>query len=303
VQRAAKGATPAFLEGKLFVGVDLSMVVAAVQHSARSKQLLSGITAELANAGDGTIFFLDELHALLAAGPEGGAHEITLLLKKGLLSGDVHCIASATPEEYRTALKRARWLERCFLAVEVQPATEADAIRILQAVKTRFEEFHSVQYTEDALTAAVVYSSRYVKDRNLPDKAIDLIDDAGAYVKMKQEKTALPEEVMEIRKRINFIAKRHENAVNNHEFEKARFYSDEERKERENLRELQQKHNIKDTNVGTVTVEHIEEVLARWTGMAVAAIRQGASAPGTETPEPSAEPQRPVRKPKKKKPS
>src|SRR6266853_170175 len=301
VQRVAEGAAPAFLEGKLFVGVDLSMVVTAIQHSGHFKQFLSAITTELTSAGADTIFFFDELHALLAAGPAGGAHEITLLLKKALLNGDVRCIASATPEEYRAAIKKARWRERCLLTVEVQPATEADAIRILQAAKARFEEFHSVQYTEDALTAAVVYSSRYVKDRNLPDKAIDLIDDAGAFVKMQQKKVALPEEVMESRKRLKFIAKRHDMAVSNHEFEKARFYSDEERKERETLRELQQKHNIKDTNVGTVTVEHIEEVLARWTGMSVTAIRQGTSTPEIEAQEPSEEPKQRVRKPKKKK--
>ena len=276
-QRLADGAAPTFLGREALVALDLSLVVAGAQHSARSKEFLKAVAAELAAAGAGTIFFFDELHALLAAGPAGGAHEITLLLKKALLGGEVRCIASTTPEEYALARKKARWLDRCFKAVEVQPATEAQAIKILQLSKERFEKFHGVQYTEDALAAAVVYSNRHIKDRFLPDKAIDLIDDAGALVKMQRGKAALPDELTECGKRIKLIVHRMENAIASHEFEKARFYSEEERKERETLQELQRKYNVQNPQASTVTVEHIEEVLARWTGTPVTAIREGDS--------------------------
>jgi len=138
--------------------------------------------------------------------------------------------------------------------------------------KDRFEKFHSVQYADDAITAAVHLSQRLIANHSLPDKAIDVIDDAGAFVKMKQEKAVLPKEVIEAKKRLKFIAARHENAVENHEFEKARFYSDEERTQREVLAQLKLKHNIPERQV--VTKQDIEEALARWTGMPIEAVRE-----------------------------
>ncbi len=115
-------------------------------------------------------------------------------------------------------------------------------------------------------------STRFIPDRFLPDKAIDLIDEAGARVKLRQ--TTLPGEVADIQKRIKFIVHRMENAIANHEFEKARFYSDEERKERENLRQLREKYNLDDTSTGVVTKDDIEDVVARWTGVPMTAIKE-----------------------------
>lgn len=300
VQRVADNSAPAFLQGKLFVAIDLAMIVTAAQHSRNPRQFLSAITTEMTKPDTNTLFFFNDLHNLLAAGPKSGGHEITMLLKPALLSGKVRCITSATPEEYENAVKQAPWLKECFLSVTVHPPTEEEAIKVLQIVKGRFEKFHSVQYTEDALTAAVVLSNRLVKNHCLPDKAIDVIDDAGAYAKMVQEKAKLPAEVIEAKKRLTFISRRHEAAVTNHEFEKARFYADEERKQRETLTQLQQKHNIPDKHV--VTREHIEEALARWTSMPVAAVRQAASSPEMETQKPAAA-RKGTRKPKKKKSS
>jgi ATP-dependent Clp protease ATP-binding subunit ClpC len=289
-QRFADGTGPTFLGPGVFIALDLSLVVAAAQHSTRSKEFLKAVAAELA-VGAGTIFFFDELHTLLAAGPAGGALEITLLLRKALLSGEVRCIASATPEECALARKNAPWLDRCFIPVKVLPTTEAQAIMILQSSKERFEKFHGVQYSEDALAAAVVYSNRHIKDRFLPDKAIDLLDDAGALVKMQCGKGALPDEINECAKRIKLIVHRMENAIASHEFEKARYYSEEERKERKTLDELRQKYNVQNPQASMVTKEHVEEVLARWTGMPLAAIREeNASNSAAETEQRSPEP-------------
>ncbi|MGB8131499.1 MAG: Clp protease N-terminal domain-containing protein [Candidatus Angelobacter sp.] len=273
-QRLTDGRDRTFLKQEVLVALDLSLAVAAAQHSARSKQFLNAVEAELV-AAPGTIFFFDELYALLAAAPAGEAHEITLLLKKALLEGEVPCIASATPEEYLVARQKASWIDRCFTTVEVNPATEAETLTILQASKERFEKFHGVQYMQDALAAGVAYSNRYITDRFLPDKAIDLIDDAGALVKMQRAKAGLPDDLLESEKRLKLIVHRMENAVANHEFEKARFYSEEERKERETLHSLQKKYSIQNPDANTVTVEHVEEALAHWTGMTVAAIREG----------------------------
>ena len=130
----------------------------------------------------------------------------------------------------------------------------------------------AVASADDAITAAVHLSQRLIVNHYLPDKALDVIDDAGAYVKMKQERALLPKEVIEAKKRLKFIANRHENAVENNEFEKARFYSDEERTQREVLAQLNLKHNIPERQL--VTKQDIEEALARWTGMPIEAVRE-----------------------------
>src|SRR4029077_14242565 len=131
--------------------------------------------------------------------------------------------------------------------------------KVLFGIKDRYEKFHAVTYTDEAIYASVYNSNRYIPDRFLPDKAIDLIDEAGARVKLRQ--TTLPEEIADIQKRIKFIVHRMENAIANHEFEKARFYSDEERKERENLRAMREKHHLDDSATGVVGREDIEDVV------------------------------------------
>ncbi len=271
VQRVAGHMGPDFLQERFFVAIDLGRVVAA-QRMARIRESLRQGSTSFASWGANAIFVFDELHMLLAGG-EASAQEITLLLKRLLLEGKVRCIALATPEEYHSAIKKAPWLDRCFRTVEVAPPNQDDAVKILHAIKERFEKFHSVQYTDDALKAAVVYSGRHVKNRSLPDKAIDLMDDAGAYVRMKHA-GSIPQEVLEARKKLQSIVQSLENAIANHEFEKAPYHGDEERKEKAALRELEKKHNISAAYAGAVTAEHVEAVLAAWIGVPVESIRQ-----------------------------
>ena len=159
-----------------------------------------------------------------------------------------------------------------FQAVKVNPPSEEEAVQVLFGIKDRYEKFHAVSYTDEAVEAAVYTSSRYIPDRFLPDKAIDLVDEAGARVKLRQ--TTMPAEIAEVHKRIKFIVHRMENAIANHEFEKARFYSDEERKERENLRVLREKYNVDETAAASVTKDDIEDVVARWTGVPMTAIKE-----------------------------
>jgi ATP-dependent Clp protease ATP-binding subunit ClpC len=282
-RQAASNVATTFLRGKSFVSVDLSMVVTAAQNNRRSTEFLSAMSAEMVKGEKETLFFFDELHALLGANPESGANEITLLLKPALLSGKVRCIASATPADHQAALEKAPWLNERFLAVMREPPSEEIAIQILQVEKVRFENFHSVRYTDDAITSAVVLSSRLIKNHCLPDKAIDVIDDAGAYVKMKQERVGQPEELIEARKRLRFIEHRHENAVENHEFEKARFYAAEAQTEREALSQLHLKHNIPEREL--VTQADIEESLARWTGMPIETVRELSANSAIESPQ------------------
>jgi ATP-dependent Clp protease ATP-binding subunit ClpC len=218
------------------------------------------------------IIFIDELHTLVGAGSAEGSLDAANILKPALSRGEIQCIGAATPGEYRKSIEKDRSLERRFQAVKVAPPSEADAVKILFGIKERYEKFHAVAYTDESVETAVYASSRFIPDRFLPDKAIDLIDEAGARVKLRQ--TTLPPEVAEIQKRIKFIVHRMENAIANHEFEKARFYSDEERRERENLRQLREKYNLDDTSAGVVTKDDIEDVVARWTGVPMTAIRE-----------------------------
>jgi ATP-dependent Clp protease ATP-binding subunit ClpC len=193
-------------------------------------------------------------------------------LKPALSRGEIQCIGATTPGEYRKSVEKDRSLERRFQAVKVGAPSEDEAIQVLEGVRERYEKFHAVSYTDEAVRYAVYLSSRYIPDRFLPDKAIDLIDEAGARVKLRQ--ATLPEEVAEVQKRVKFITHRMETAIANHEFEKARFYSEEERKEKENLRAVRERLKLDDTNTGIVTREDIEDVVARWTGIAVTSIKE-----------------------------
>jgi ATP-dependent Clp protease ATP-binding subunit ClpC len=218
------------------------------------------------------IVFIDELHTLVGAGSAEGSLDAANILKPALSRGEIQCIGATTPGEYRKSVEKDRSLERRFQSVKVSAPNEEEAIRVLQGVRDRYEKFHAVSYTDEAIQYAVYLSNRYIPDRFLPDKAIDLIDESGARVKLRQ--AMLPEEVSEAQKRVKFITHRMETAIANHEFEKARFYSEEERKEKENLRALREKLKIDDSSTGTVTRDDIEEVVARWTGVAVNAIKE-----------------------------
>ena len=270
-QRIDTGDVPSFLADKRILALDLSLIVAGTKYRGQFEERLKTIMKELME-NQNVIIFIDELHTLVGAGSAEGSLDAANILKPTLSRGEIQCIGATTPAEYRKSIEKDRSLERRFQAVKVPPTTEADAIKVLHGIKDRYEKFHAVSYTDEALEAAVYHSSRYIPDRFLPDKAIDLVDEAGARVKLRQ--TTMPEELAEVQKRIKFIVHRMENAIANHEFEKARFYSDEERREREHLRALREKYHLDDSTTGVVTKEDIEDVVARWTGIPVTSIKE-----------------------------
>src|ERR1700756_3569266 len=270
-QRIVRGEVPSFLENKRILSLDLSLIVAGTKYRGQFEERLKQIMRELVENPQ-YIVFIDELHTLVGAGSAEGSLDAANILKPALSRGEIQCIGATTPAEFRKSIEKDRSLERRFQAIKVPPPTECEAVEILDGVRERYESFHQVRYTDDSIQFAVSHSNRYIPDRFLPDKAIDLIDEAGARVKLRQ--TSLPEEITEVQKRIKFIVHRMENAIANHEFEKARFYSDEERKERENLRQLREKYNLDDTSTGVVTKDDIEDVVARWTGVPMTAIKE-----------------------------
>src|SRR6059036_1671186 len=270
-QRIADGEVPSFLADKRILALDLSLIVAGTKYRGQFEERLKTIMKELRESQN-AIIFIDELHTLVGAGSAEGSLDAANILKPALSRGEIQCIGATTHGEYRKSIEKDRSLERRFQAVKVPPPTEGDATKILFGIKDRYEKFHAVSYTDDAINFAVAHSNRYIPDRFLPDKAIDLIDEAGARVKLRQ--TSLPEEITEVQKRIKFIVHRMENAIANHEFEKARFYSDEERKERENLRALREKYHLDESSTGVVGREDIEDVVSRWTGVPITSIKE-----------------------------
>src|SRR5438132_633061 len=194
-QRIADSDVPPFLADKRILSLDLSLIVAGTKYRGQFEERLKTIMKELME-DQNSIVFIDELHTLVGAGSAEGSLDAANILKPALSRGEIQCIGATTPAEYRKSIEKDRSLERRFQAVKVPPPSEDQAIEILEGVRERYESFHQVRYSEGAVEAAVLQSSRYIPDRFLPDKAIDVIDEAGARVKLRQ--ATLPSEMTDI---------------------------------------------------------------------------------------------------------
>jgi ATP-dependent Clp protease ATP-binding subunit ClpC len=183
-QRIVRGDVPSFLENKRILSLDLSLIVAGTKYRGQFEERLKQIMRELIENPQ-YVVFIDELHTLVGAGSAEGSLDAANILKPALSRGEIQCIGATTPAEFRKSIEKDRSLERRFQAVKVPPPSEEEAVSILGGVRERYEAFHQVRYTEDALEAAVYQSNRYIPDRFLPDKAIDVIDEAGARVKLR----------------------------------------------------------------------------------------------------------------------
>src|SRR5438876_8265861 len=180
-QRIVRGEVPSFLENKRILSLDLSLIVAGTKYRGQFEERLKQIMRELVENPQ-YIVFIDELHTLVGAGSAEGSLDAANILKPALSRGEIQCIGATTPAEFRKSIEKDRSLERRFQAVKVPPPSEEEAVEILVGVRERYESFHQVHYTDDALQAAVYQSHRYIPDRLLPAKAIDVIDEAGARV-------------------------------------------------------------------------------------------------------------------------
>src|SRR5919204_483250 len=188
-QRIVRGEVPSFLENKRILSLDLSLIVAGTKYRGQFEERLKQIMRELVE-NPHYIVFIDELHTLVGAGSAEGSLDAANILKPALSRGEVQCIGATTPAEFRKSIEKDRSLERRFQAVKVGAPSENEAVRILQGVKSRYEKFHMVNYTDEAIESAVYLSNRYIPDRFLPDKAIDLLDEAGARVKLRARREA-----------------------------------------------------------------------------------------------------------------
>ncbi|HEY2434137.1 MAG TPA: ATP-dependent Clp protease ATP-binding subunit [Vicinamibacterales bacterium] len=272
-QKIVYGDVPHFLADKRILALDISLIVAGTKYRGQFEERLKAIMKELTE-NPNIIVFIDELHTLVGAGSAEGSLDAANILKPALSRGEIRCIGATTPAEYRKYIEKDRSLERRFQAVKVDPPSEKETIEVLMGVKDRYEQFHHVEYTGEAIEAAVYQSSRYITDRFLPDKAIDLVDEAGARAKLRESGYS-SEEFGEINRSIRMAVEGMESAVSEKNFEKAQYFRDQEVQARETLQYVREKFDVK-TNTRKVTVgkADIDEVVSKWTGVPLTSINQ-----------------------------
>ena len=271
-QKIVYGDVPHFLADKRILALDISLIVAGTKYRGQFEERLKAIMKELTENSN-IIVFIDELHTLVGAGSAEGSLDAANILKPALSRGEIRCIGATTPAEYRKYIEKDRSFERRFQAIKVDPPTELETIEILMGVKDRYEAFHHVEYSDEAMEAAVFQSSRYITERFLPDKAIDLIDEAGARAKLRE--AGCSEEFSEINKSIRVAVEQMETAAAQKDYEKARFFREQEVVARENLRFVREKFDVRSggRRVG-VAKQDIDEVVSKWTGVPLTAINQ-----------------------------
>ncbi len=274
-QKIACGDVPHFLADKRMLALDISLIVAGTKYRGQFEERLKAIMKELTE-NPNIIVFVDELHTLVGAGSAEGSLDAANILKPALSRGEIRCIGATTPSEYRKYIEKDRSLERRFQAVRVDPPSETETLEILRGIKDRYETFHHVTYTKEALEAAVQQSSRYINDRFLPDKAIDLVDEAGARAKLRE--AGHSEEFSEINNSIRVAVEQMETATAKKDYERAQFFREQEVLARENLQFVREKFDVT-SGAPEVEVdkEDIDSVVSKWTGVPITSINQDES--------------------------
>jgi ATP-dependent Clp protease ATP-binding subunit ClpC len=258
-QHIANAEVPSFLANKRILELEPELI----DGWSKDRQKLEELTklADAAASPSEVILFIDRFQDLFALSSKSAASAGAGVVKQALLYNRIQCIGTINMSDYRELIKSIPWFEKYSRPVYVRPLDQEASLGVLKARKGGLERFHDVTYTAEALEFAVHASASYLPERSLPGKAVELLDAAGSLVKLRQG--APPGEVAEAEKRIKFVSLRAERALANHEFEKAKFYSDEERKEKENLRVLREKHHLGDSS-SIVGPHHIQEVVSRW---------------------------------------
>jgi ATP-dependent Clp protease ATP-binding subunit ClpC len=266
-QDIVKGDVPETLKGKQIYTLDLGALVAGSRYRGDFEERLKKVLKEIKSRGD-IVLFIDELHTLVGAGAAEGAIDAASILKPMLARGELQTIGATTRDEYRKHLEKDAALERRFQPIDVSEPTVAHTIDILKGLRDRYEAHHRVSFTDDALVAAANLSDRYISDRFLPDKAIDLIDEAGS--RMRIRRMTAPPDVREVDEKIAEVRMQKESAIDAQDFERAAQLRDDERRHLE-----ERAHREKEWKSGELDVlsevdeEEIAEVLSAWTGIPV----------------------------------
>src|SRR6201747_2173887 len=274
-QRITNADVPELLKGKQIYTLDLAALVAGSKYRGEFEERLKKVMKEITQRGD-IILFIDELHNLVGAGAAEGAIDAASILKPALARGELQTIGATTLDEYRKYLERDSALERRFQQIRVEEPSVEDTVQILRGLRDRYEAHHRVRITDDALEAAATLSSRYIQDRHLPDKAIDLIDEAASRMRIKT--MTAPPRYRELEEEIEKVRKDKEASIENQEFEKAASLRDKERKLTQKKRELEEQwRDSEQTEQPEIGEEEIADIVSMWTGIPVFKLTQAES--------------------------
>ena len=266
-QLIAKRKTSPMLFNKRVVSLDMAGIVAGTKYRGQFEERIKALLKELEQNPD-IIVFIDEIHTLIGAGSTPGSMDAANMMKPALARGVIQCIGATTLDEYRNSIEKDGALERRFQKVLVEPTTVAETIQILQNIKDRYEDHHHVKYTDNAITACVKLTERYVTDRFFPDKAIDALDEVGSRVHLQHAE--VPPAIVEKEKEIDFIKQKKQDAVKNQNFELAASYRDRQTELEGELDELNRKWTAGDTeNRETITESEVADVVSMMTGVPV----------------------------------
>ncbi|MFH1725157.1 MAG: ATP-dependent Clp protease ATP-binding subunit [Elusimicrobiota bacterium] len=267
-QKIMAGDIPELLASKRVLTLDLAAVVAGTKYRGEFEQRLKNIIEEIRRSRNSVILFIDELHTVIGAGAAEGAIDASNMLKPALARGELQCIGATTLDEYRKYIEHDAALERRFQSVLVDPPTVEQTVKILAGLKDKYEAHHKAKYTEEALAAAAELSDRYITDRYLPDKAIDLIDEAGSRARLQT--TQAPPVFKKKEAEIEEVVKEKAGAISNQEYEKAARLRDKEKELRRDLEGEKKKWREKrDQTVPTISEDDIAVVVSKWTGVPV----------------------------------
>ncbi|MGV3464704.1 MAG: ATP-dependent protease ATP-binding subunit ClpC [Heyndrickxia sp.] len=271
-QQIVNNEVPETLRDKRVMTLDMGTVVAGTKYRGEFEDRLKKVMDEIRQAGN-IILFIDELHTLIGAGGAEGAIDASNILKPSLARGELQCIGATTLDEYRKYIEKDAALERRFQPIQVDEPSAEESILILKGLRDRYEAHHRVSITDEAIEAAVKLSDRYISDRFLPDKAIDLIDEAGSKVRLRSYTT--PPSLKELEAKLEEIKKEKDAAVQSQEFEKAASLRDSEQRLREKLEETKKSWKEKQGQENSeVTVEDIANVVSSWTRIPVSKLAQ-----------------------------
>src|SRR5204863_869844 len=271
-QRIISGEVPETLQGKRLLTLDIGSLVAGTKYRGEFEERLKKIIEEVKNSGN-CVLFIDELHTLVGAGAAEGAVDAANILKPSLARGELQTIGATTLDEFRKYIERDAALERRFQPVLVEEPSIEDTIEILRGIKERYEQHHRLEISDEALKAAAELGSRYVPDRFMPDKAIDLVDEAASRVRM--QRASAPPSLKEVMRSLESVQNEKESAIAAQQYELAAEYRDREAQLRSKLEHLEQGWQAeqgKDKPV--VTAEDIAQVVAMWTGIPVMQIAE-----------------------------
>jgi ATP-dependent Clp protease ATP-binding subunit ClpC len=276
-QRIASNQVPEILKGKQIYSLDLAALVAGSKYRGEFEERLKKVMKEIQQRGD-IVLFIDELHNLVGAGAAEGAIDAASILKPALARGELQTIGATTLDEYRKYLERDAALERRFQQVRVEEPSVDDSVQILRGLRDRYEAHHRVTITDEALKAAAELSDRYIQDRHLPDKAIDLIDEAASRLRIKS--MSAPPRYRELEDEIERVRKEKEASIENQEFEKAASLRDKERKLTQKKRELEEQWRTSENQEEQPQVgeEEIADIVSMWTGIPVFKLTEAESA-------------------------